>query len=128
MRSKVEAKKLQFDRAIRTRLERAQIECNDAIKVIESRDSPETFHYIDPPYVGTNMGHYSGYSEADLERLLDLLAGISGKFLLSNYRSDVLDRVVSRREWHLRAFDKQLAASGRARNRKVEVLIANFQI
>lgn len=72
------------------------------------------------------MGHYAGYSEVDFERLLDLLADVQGTFLLSNYRSDLLDAVVLRRKWHMRAFDKQLSASGRAAKRKVEVLIGNF--
>ena len=110
MQSKVEGKKLEFDRSIRTRLERAQIECNDALKVLDSRDSDQTFHYIDPPYVGTNMGHYSGYSDEDFARLLDLLARLHGKFLLR----------------HVRYFDKQLSASGVKGKRKVEVLVGNF--
>ena len=44
-------KKMQFDESILKRLEHAQIEHNDACEVIKSRDTKESFHYVDPPYV-----------------------------------------------------------------------------
>ena len=47
-------KKLAFTSALKKRLDRVDIECNDAIKVIKSRDTVDTFHYIDPPYYNSN--------------------------------------------------------------------------
>lgn len=126
MVKRLDSKKIEFDRTIRTRLERTQIECNDALKVIESRDSEHTFHYIDPPYSGSNMGHYSGYTDDDFFKLLELLDRISGKFLLSNYRSDLLDTAILGSRWHVRYYDKQLSASPIRGKRKVEVLVSNF--
>ena len=70
---------------ISKRLERTQIECQDALKIIKSRDSKDTFFYIDPPYLNADQGHYSGFNEMDMEELLKLLSTIKGKFLLSNY-------------------------------------------
>ena len=36
--------------------------CQDALKVIEQFDSPQTFFYCDPPYPNTDQGHYKGYT------------------------------------------------------------------
>lgn len=127
MVKRLETKKIEFDQSIRKRLEKAHIECNDALKVIESRDSAETFHYIDPPYSASDQGHYSGYTDDDLANLLKLLSKIQGKFLLSNYRSDILEAAIKKHKWHVRYFDKQLAASPKSGRRKVEVLVSNFE-
>jgi DNA adenine methylase len=127
MTGKISNKKIEFDVTIRQRLEHAQIECNDALKVIESRDTPETFHYVDPPYIGSNMGHYAGYKEEDFVRLLELLASCQGKFLLSNYNNKPLERAIKANRWHVRYYDKQLSASTDKARRKVEVLVGNFE-
>ncbi len=126
MVNRLEAKKIEFNVTVRTRLERTQIECNDALKVIASRDTAETFHYIDPPYVGSDLGHYGGYTDQNYKDLLDLLSDIKGKFILSNYRSELLDAYVSRNKWQVSYHEKQLSASGKAGRRKVEVLVRNF--
>lgn len=115
------------------RIRHTQIEQNDAYKVILSRDSEDAFIYADPPYINTNMGHYSKtYSEADFIRDLEVLANIKGKFLLSNFPSDILDSYVKKYNRYVKTFDKPLSAShnsksGRTR-RKTEVLVANYPI
>lgn len=59
------------------RIRFTQIEQNEAYKVILSRDSEEAFIYADPPYINTNMGHYSKtYTQADFIRDLEVLAHI----------------------------------------------------
>ncbi|MGL4985548.1 MAG: DNA adenine methylase [Treponemataceae bacterium] len=35
------------------RMQNAQIECCDTVKIIKSRDSQQAFMYCDPPYVGS---------------------------------------------------------------------------
>ena len=55
----------QFTEQLSERLATTQIECTDALRIIKSRDTVNTFHFVDPPYVGTNCGHYSGYNEMD---------------------------------------------------------------
>jgi DNA adenine methylase len=67
------------------RLQYVTISCADALKVIEQRDSEDAFFYLDPPYPGTECGHYEGYTLKDLQDLVDLLATIKGRFILSNY-------------------------------------------
>lgn len=125
-------KQRSFDESIVERLKHAQIESNEAHKVIESRDDITAFHYVDPPYINTNQGHYSGYSEDDYRTLLDTLAHVKGKFLLSGYPNHILDRYIKQYGWHIRTFDKSLSAKkavdGKRLSRKTEVLVANYPI
>lgn len=79
-----------FTREYCRRLSRVQIECADACRVIKSRDTPSSFFYCDPPYVGTTMGGYKGYTDKDYADLLGTLAAIKGRFLLSSLPSEAL--------------------------------------
>ncbi len=125
-------KKLLFNQDMYKRLENAQIENNDACKVIQSRDTEEAFHYVDPPYIDSNQGHYGGYTERDYKQLLDTLSNIKGKFLLSSFPSDILETYTKKNGWYNKTFDKPLSAkkaeTGKLRDRKIEVLTANYPI
>lgn len=79
-----------------------------------------------PQHIGSNMGHYSGYTDAQYEELLCVLTNLKGKFLLSGYRSAILEQFISDHKWHVRYFAKQLSASSNKAKRKVEVLVSNF--
>ena len=67
------------------RLHSVHIECDDALRVIERWDSPQTLFYCDPPYPGANQGHYAGYSQDDFAALVDTLNNAQGSFVLSCY-------------------------------------------
>lgn len=125
-------KKLLFDRSIMERLENVQIEHLDALKVIQNRDAEDVFFYLDPPYPNSNQGHYSGFSESDFEDLLKVLAKVKGKFLLSSFPNDILERYTKKLGWYTKTFDKPLssrkAKEGTTRKRKTEVLTANYPI
>jgi len=107
------------------RLEHTSIFCRDAMSVIESTDTPTTFHYIDPPYFNANMGHYAGYSEADFIHLLDILSTVKGKFMLSSYPSDVLSDYNAHNHWHSVNIDMTRSAGG---GHKTEVLTMNYSL
>lgn len=52
--------------------------------VVRLYDSENTLFYLDPPYWGCERDYGSdAFERADFERLADLLAGISGSFILS---------------------------------------------
>jgi len=127
---KLNNKKLNFTEDYAIRLQNAQIECCDALKVIRSRDAAEAFFYCDPPYVGTDMGHYDGYTQEDFDSLLTLLQNIKGKFLLSSFRNKSLSAFIKRNKWH--TFEVRMTCPmthkyGKPRG-KVEVFTANFPI
>lgn len=126
---KVQNKKRQFTVELYDRIEVTQIECRDALDVIRLYDTPTSFFYIDPPYPGTNQGHYKGYSYNDFKMLLDALEKIEGKFLLSSYPNDMLDEYVSNNGWIQKTFKKSLCASKKLiKPYKTETLTANYRI
>ncbi|MGC4129260.1 MAG: DNA adenine methylase [Bergeyella sp.] len=126
-------KKKAFAKFLLNRLNNVDIESVDALAVIKSRDTPESFFYIDPPYIAdtkVNQGHYSGYTEKDYIALLGVLETIEGKFLLSNYPSDILDKYIRRNNWYALEKERKITAdknSGK-RKSKTEMLVANYPI
>ena len=113
-------------------MENVQIEHLDALKVIMNRDDADVVFYLDPPYPNSNQGHYSGYSMEDFERLLTILSSLKGKFILSSYPYEILEKYSKQNSWYTKTFDKPLSArkaeGGKPRGRKTEVLTANFPI
>ncbi len=111
-----------------TRLEHVQIENTDALKVIESRDSKDTFFYIDPPYLGSDCGSYKGYTEAAFKQLLELLTQIKGKFLLSSYPHKLLETYRKQAGWKHQKLKKRLQVYGKRKRPKykTECLTGNY--
>ncbi len=126
--NKVEA----FKEDLSERLRYTQIENNDAVKVITSRDADDAFIYADPPYIDTNQGHYGGYTEEHYRQLLETLSQIKGRFLLSSYPSEVLAEFKRRFDWHSIPIKKMLSAGNGATadrsKKKIEMLTANYDI
>ena len=127
---KLANKRKGFTEEYAIRLQNTQIECCDALRIIRSRDTAETFFYIDPPYVGADQGHYDGYSQDDFDNLLTLLEEIKGKFLLSSYRNPALKECIKRNGWYSLEIDMACSMTNRAQSprHKVEVLTANYPI
>ena len=90
------------------RLESVQISCRDALEVIKGRDRKDAFFYLDPPYPNSDQGHYNGYTEDDLENLLTNLESVHGKFMLSNYDSELITEYAFRNGWEIQEFDLRL--------------------
>jgi len=128
---KLANKRTDFNIDYAIRLQQVQIECCDALRIIKSRDTTETFFYLDPPYVGTDMGHYDGYTQEDFDTLLTLLENIHGKFLLSSFRNASLADFTRRNKWHTveyRLASAMTHSNGKTVRSKVEVLTANYPI
>lgn len=124
----VNNKKESFTIDFAIKLQDVQLECADALYVINSRDCNEAFFYVDPPYYNSDMGHYDGYSKDDFENLLKTLSKIKGKFLLSSYPSEILSEYTKKNSWKTYTVDAKVSVN--AKNgylkRKVEVLTANY--
>lgn len=119
-------KRDRFKAHYRERLRNVCIECNDALKVIYSRDTPQSFHYCDPPYFNSDCGHYGGYTEQDFRALLQQLSEVEGRFLLSSYPSDSLTEFVKQMGWNQKSFEKPVAVTNKTSKRKTEVLTYNY--
>lgn len=125
---KFQNKKGAFTCELAVKLQDTQLECADALYVIHSRDTDQSFFYVDPPYFNSNMGHYDGYSENDFRELLETLSNMKGKFMLSSYPSPALDEFTKREGWHTYRFDATVSVSVRKENpkSKTEVLTLNY--
>lgn len=127
---KIYFNKTDFTEMYSRRLEKVQLENADALYLIRSRDSPDSFFYCDPPYFNSNMGHYKGYTKKDFEELLELLSGIKGKFLLSSYPSVLLGDFIQTNRWSTIQFEQVVSVNVKVKNdkKKIEVLTANYPL
>jgi DNA adenine methylase len=125
---KISNKRTSFTEQIAIRLQNVQLECADALYVIQSRDTPDSFFYVDPPYFNSNCGHYNGYTEDDFKALLEVLGQIKGKFLLSSYPSELLTEIANRSGWHTKSVQQAVSVNKGYGKKKVEVLTANYPI
>lgn len=127
---KITNKRDAFSENIAVRLQHVNVECSDALYVIKSRDTSESFFYVDPPYFNSDCGHYDGYTIQDFEMLLQVLASIKGKFLLSSYPSDVLTKFTKSNGWYTKIFEQGVSinAKGGYVKKKWEVLTANYPL
>lgn len=131
----IKGKRNEFTSDLRNRLDDVQISCRDALRVIQDRDSPETFFYLDPPYPGCFQSHYKGYTFENLEELLKLLESIKAKFILSNYHSELLSQYITNNNWNYVEIevDMKVTNLGRSKLKKAthyrtEVLVYNYDI
>lgn len=74
------------------RLKHVVLGCEDALDFIKRWDSPQTLHYLDPPYPGSDQGHYHGYSLDDYQKLCDVLDKAKGSYILSNYDQNIVPK------------------------------------
>lgn len=111
------------------RLRGVTIENLDFRKLIPKFDTPETFFYLDPPYVmGTRNAGGKGYVHElsdECHRQLSWIAhGIKGKVAISGYPSGLYDELYS--DW--RSVTKKTAANGqRGSVPRLEKLWMNYE-
>lgn len=118
-----QSRKEAFTDVFSKRLEHTSIFCRDALDVIRKADHEDAFHYVDPPYFQSNMGHYGGYTQEDFVALLEVLGCVRGKFMLSSYPSDILRDYVKRHDWNMIEYTMPRSAGG---GTKTEVLTMNY--
>lgn len=98
--------------ALVERLRGVVIENRDAQQVMAVHDSPETLHYVDPPYVKSTRDNGKDYrhemTDSDHLELAEFLAGLSGMVMVSGYRCALYDTAF--RGW--RRLDKAALADG----------------
>lgn len=98
------------------------LEHRDAFEVMVAHDSPETLHYVDPPYVFETRKRVGAYKHefSEHERLIEFLKTLKGKVMLSGYRSSLYESAMS--DW--RFVEREALADGALK--RIEVLWMNF--
>lgn len=118
--------------AVHARLKRVAILNRDALDVIRQQDGPDTLFYLDPPYLHETRASTDSYGEQEMshedhERLLIILRGLEGKFLLSGYRSELYDDCAAANNWNRHDFDlPNNSAGGASKRRMTECVWVNF--
>ena len=114
--------------AIATRISNVVIECKDFEAVIMQYDRPNSFFYLDPPYVETEDHYTVEFAREDHFRLFDCLSKIKGKFLLSYNDCDLIKDLY--REYCIveKSRLNSLAQRYSAGSQFGELLIANYDI
>lgn len=91
------------------RLQGVVIDSKPALEVIAYYDSPTTCFYLDPPYPRSTRSTYNRYckkgyrrhcelTDADHERLAELVHDLEGMVVISSYPSELYDSLYG--EWH----------------------------
>lgn len=130
--TRYESKRDLFNSDLWKRLQGTVIENKDALELIKIFDGPEVFYYFDPPYYQADKGHYYNYYEPDFIMLLDALSNIKGKFLLSCYPGELIEKYISEKRWNVRSFNLKVFATNWNKKpeihnkRKTELLIYNY--
>lgn len=125
---KVQNAKLIFCDELIDLLNRATIECDDAFSIIKRYDCTAAFHFIDPPYVNSNMGHYNNmFNEQNLNELLQLCSGLQGKFMLTMYPNDLIKEFSDHFVWQIHEVERQVSAcTAKHRRRQAEWMVCNY--
>ena len=105
----------------------------DAKVFIKAEDSPTTLFYCDPPYPHGTRATKSDYQHEMTDdqhaKLLDVLAEIEGKFLLSTYPNSLYADYANKHGWFRanRIIDNK-ASGEKIKPHKMEVLYANYPL
>jgi DNA adenine methylase len=80
--------------AVHNRFKGVQVECDDWRNVMLRFDTPETLHYLDPPYhpsTRVNGGYKHEFTERDHEELIARLLVVRGMVVLSGYAHEMYE-------------------------------------
>lgn len=130
-----------FDRlqALQERLKGVRILRQDALKTIQQVDSPETFFFIDPPYLKRHDALWEeeqdAFGEQDWRRLVDHLKKLKGRFMLTMNQGTYAALAPWPKGWWARRIRTRHPLTpgnnpepSKANRRQIEeVLVANFE-
>lgn len=114
---------------VHNRLKRVVILNKNALEVIKQEDSPNTFFYLDPPYLHETRTSKDVYefemTKEDHVELAVFLYDIKGKAMISGYPSELYKNLYQ--NWNMKTFDlPNNSASGTKKRRMTEVIWFNY--
>lgn len=117
------------------RLSRVMIERLDYRECIRKYDSPETFFYLDPPYLKSEERHnaeytYGSWDYNDFRELRKVLDGVKGGWLMNHAENDFIEDLFS--DYYIVKVrvvkSTQTKKHGERREYYTEMLIANYPL
>lgn len=129
MPKKVSNAKDSFTEVLCKRLDHVTIENRDGLRVIECHDNVDTFHFVDPPYINTNCGHYEGlFNLQAFTLLLDLLSNVKGKFMLTMFPNEEILAYAIKNNWTVHKVERNISASKTSRRKQEEWIVCNYTL
>lgn len=113
---------------IHQRLQRVQIENQDAIAVIQRHDHEDALFYLDPPYVLDTRErtlYQHEMQDKDHENMIDTILNLKAKVVLSGYPHSIYDRLIDN-GWHYHSWDT-VTFVGTNRPPRIEAIWMNPQ-
>jgi DNA adenine methylase len=121
------------------KLRHAQIECVDGVALMRKFDTPDTFMFVDPPYISSTVRlkeaiYVKEYDDSLHERLLEFVVNAKAKIMIASYPNELYDSLLDR-GW--RRIDKQKVISavrispdesGPRRPRRIESVYINYEL
>lgn len=111
----------------------SSFEVLDFEKLVNKYDSEKTLFYCDPPYYLQEKNYFRGdehFGKAGHERLSNVLKSMKGKFILSYYDFEGLDKMYPKDKYHWieKSFNKASTSNVKISQDKkgYEILIMNF--
>lgn len=117
----------EFTERLCARLRDVTIENDDAMSIIQRYDREDAFHFVDPPYVNSDCGHYDGmFSEADMLVLIELLERVKGKFMLTMFPYEPIENAANKNGWMIHRVERTISASKESRRKQEEWIVCNY--
>lgn len=117
----------EFTEMICGRLRDVTIENDDALKIISRYDTDDAFHFVDPPYVNSDCGHYQGmFTNADMLALVELLEQVKGKFMLTMFPYKAIEDAATKNSWVIHRVERTISASKDSRRKQEEWIVCNY--
>ncbi len=117
---------------IHKRLSEVYIDNLDFRKLIANWDRPDTFFYLDPPYVASSRksgGYMFEMTDKDHNDLIDILLNIKGKWLLSGYDNNIYSRLSDFYRQDFNSFANSLRYRDKNNNpSRTETVWANYDL
>ncbi|MEG1188654.1 MAG: DNA adenine methylase [Bacteroidales bacterium] len=128
MPKKLQNAKDDFTAHLCARLKNVTIENRDALDVIKTYDTVDAFHFVDPPYINSDCGHYEdSFNAENMLSLLQLLEKIQGKFMLTMFPLPLIEEYAIKNGWVIHRIERVISASKSNRRKQEEWLVCNYE-
>lgn len=116
---------------VHQRLRSVLVLTGPALSCIRKQDGPRTLFYLDPPYLKETRTADDVFehemSDKQHENLLECLATIEGRFLLSGYRSDLYERYAAVNGWRREEMPiDNKSGKGAKKGQRIECVWMNY--
>jgi DNA adenine methylase len=85
---------------IQKRLTGTIIEQINPLEMFLNYDNHDVVFYVHPPYINSKGNNANEFNWSSYMKLLSILSGLEGKFILSSYRTDQLEKAILKNRWN----------------------------